>query len=163
MNRNKTGVRYLNVQYNVNPGKRVVACHLTFGLNLNRIPFIEMLENTEEFQKLIFNEFRVEDWTVNDDYDYEPHVVTEIVAFADCAPDDEFDIELGKKIALTRAQAGAFDTAAYIYDRIQDILLTAANAIDVRFENCVESIDKCNCHVDTLIENAYGPSDEPGE
>jgi hypothetical protein len=156
MNRNKTGVRYLNVQYNVNPGKRVVACHLTFGLNLNRIPHIEMLEGNEEFNKLIFNEFRVEDWCVNDYDEYEPHVVTEVVAFADCAPEDEFDAELGKKIALTRAQAGAFDTAAYIYERIQNIFIKAANDIDIRLENSIESIDKCNKHVDTLVDRAYG-------
>lgn len=160
MNRNKTGVRYLNVQYNVNPGKRVVACHLTFGLNLNRLPHIEMLKDNEEFIKLVENEFRVEDWAINDDCFYEPHVVTEVVAFADCAPEDEFDAELGKKIALTRAQAGAFDTAAYIYDKIQDIFINAANDIDVRFENCVESIDKCNNHVETLVDRAYGEETE---
>ena len=160
MNRNKTGVRYLNVQYNVNPGKRVVACHLTFGLNLNRLPYIEMLKNNEEFMNLIEREFRVEEWTINDDLLYEPHVVTEVVAFADCAPEDEFDEVLGKKIALTRAQSGAFDTAAYIYERIQDIFLKAANEIDIRLENSVNSIDKCNKHVDTLIERAYGNDSE---
>lgn len=160
MNRNKTGVRYLNVQYNVNPGKRVVACHLTFGLNLNRLPYIEMLNDNEEFINLVEREFHVEEWTINDDLLYEPHVVTEVVAFADCAPEDEFDEVLGKKIALTRAQSGAFDTAAYIYERIQDIFLKAANEIDIRLENTIESIDKCNKHVDTLIERAYGNDSE---
>ena len=160
MNRNKTGVRYLNVQYNVNPGKRVVACHLTFGLNLNRLPYIEMLKDNEEFINLVEREFRVEEWTIDDDFFYEPHVVTEVVAFADCAPEDEFDEVLGKKIALTRAQSGAFDTAAYIYERIQDIFLKAANEIDIRLENSIESIDKCNKHVDTLIERAYGKDSE---
>jgi hypothetical protein len=155
MNRKKTGVRYLNVQYNVNPDKRVVACHLTFGLNLNRLPHIEMLKDNDEFIKLAENEFHVECWTINDDSFCEPHVVTDIIAFADCAPDDEFDAELGKKIALTRAQAGAFDTAAYIYEKIQDIFIKAANDIDIRYENCVESIEKCNNHVDELIDNAY--------
>ena len=161
MNRNKTGVRYLNVQYNVNPGKRVVACHLTFGLNLDRLPHIEMLKDNDEFIRLVENEFRIEHWTVNDDNEtYAPHVVTEVIAFADCAPEDKFDEELGKKIALTRAQAGAFDTAAYIYDKIQDIFINAANDIDVRFENCVESIDKCNNHVETLVDRAYGEETE---
>ena len=160
MNRNKTGVRYLNVQYNVNPGKRVVACHLTFGLNLNRLPYIEMLKDNEEFINLVEREFRVEEWAINDDFLYEPHVVTEVVAFADCAPEDEFDEALGKKIALTRAQSGAFDTVAYIYERIQDIFLKAANEIDIRLENTIESIDKCNKHVDTLIERAYGNDSE---
>lgn len=156
MNRNKTGVRYLNVQYNVNPGKRVVACHLTFGLNLNRIPAIVLLKDSDEFNRMIFNEFRVEDWTVNDNGVYEPHVVTEVVAFADCAPEDEFNEELGKKIALTRAQSAAFDTAAYMYEKMQDILIKAANDIDVRIENCVDSIQKCNEHVDVLVDRAYG-------
>ena len=160
MNRNKTGVRYLNVQYNVNPGKRVVACHLTFGLNLNRLPYIEMLKDNEEFINLVEREFRVEEWAIDDDFFYEPHVVTEVVAFADCAPEDEFDEVLGKKIALTRAQAGAFDTAAYIYEKIQDIFIKAANDIDVRLENCVDSIDKCNCHVETLVDRAYGKESE---
>ena len=160
MNRNKTGVRYLNVQNNLDPGKRVVACHLTFGLNLNRLPYIEMLKDNEEFINLVEREFRVEEWTITDDFLYEPHVVTEIVAFADCAPEDEFDEVLGKKIALTRAQSGAFDTAAYIYERIQDIFLKAANEIDIRLENSVNSIDKCNKHVDTLIERAYGNDSE---
>lgn len=160
MNRNKTGVRYLNVQYNVNPGKRVVACHLTFGLNLNRLPYIEMLKDNEEFINLVEREFRVEEWAIDDDFFYEPHVVTEVVAFADCAPEDEFDEVLGKKIALTRAQAGAFDTAAYMYEKIQDIFIKAANDIDVRLENCVDSIDKCNCHVETLVDRAYGEETE---
>jgi hypothetical protein len=160
MNRNKTGVRYLNVQYNVNPGKRLFACHLTFGLNLNRLPYIEMLKDNEEFINLVEREFRVEEWAIDDDFFYEPHVVTEVVAFADCAPEDEFDEVLGKKIALTRAQSGAFDTAAYIYERIQDIFLKAANEIDIRLENSIESIDKCNKHVDTLIERAYGKDSE---
>ena len=160
MNRNKTGVRYLNVQYNVNPGKRVVACHLTFGLNLNRLPYIEMLKDNEEFINLVEREFRVEEWAIDDDFFYEPHVVTEVVAFADCAPEDEFDEVLGKKIALTRAQSGAFDTVAYIYERIQNIFLKAANEIDIRLENSIESIDKCNKHVDTLIERAYGNDSE---
>ena len=97
---------------------------------------------------------------IDDDFLYEPHVVTEVVAFADCAPEDEFDEVLGKKIALTRAQSGAFDTAAYIYERIQDIFLKAANEIDIRLENTIESIDKCNKHVDTLIERTYSNDSE---
>lgn len=156
MNRKKTGVRYLNVQYNVNPVKRVVTCYLTFGLSLNRLPHIEMLKDNDEFIKFIENEFRIEDWVINNDCFYdEPHIVTDVLAFADCAPEDEFDAELGKKIALTRAQSEAFDIAAYIYGKIQDIFIKAANDIDIKHENCVGSIEKCNNHVYKLIENAY--------
>jgi len=150
MNRKKTGVRYLNVQYNVNPVKRVVACHLTFGLSLYRFPHIEMLKDNDEFIK----EFKIEHWQINDDI-YEPHIVTEIVAFAYCNPNDKFDENLGKKIALTRAQQAAFGTAAYIYERAQDCLAKAINDICIKYDNCVESFAKCNNHVDELIENTY--------
>lgn len=152
MNRKKTGVRYLNVHYNVNPGKRVVACHLTFGLCLNNIPHIEMLKDNDEFNKLIFEEFRVEDWSIDEYNLFEPHVVCEIVGFADCAPEDEFNEEIGKKIASTRAQIGAFDTAAYIYERIQNIFINAANDIDIRLENCVLSIDNCDNHINDILD-----------
>ena len=36
-----------------------------------------------------------------------------IKGVAKCDPEDEFDITLGKKIALTRAQQGAFEDAEY--------------------------------------------------
>ena len=158
MNRKKTGVRYLKVNYNVNPKKNVITCHLIFGLNLTRMPFIEMLIQNERINDLFNKEFKI-NWYQDENEEVNPYVTSEIVAFAYCAPEDKFDAELGKKIALTRAQAGAFDTAAYIYEKIQDIFIKAANEIDVRFENCIDSIDKCNCHVETLVERAYGKED----
>lgn len=149
MNRKKTGVRYLFVNYNVNPIKNVVACHLKFGLNLKRMPYGPILECNDRIYNLFNKEFQVEVWE-DENGDVSPYVTSEIVAFAYCAPEDNFDAELGKKVALTRAQSGAFDTAAYIYDIIQDELLVMANTFDVRAENCVESIQKCNDHVDDL-------------
>ena len=149
MNRKKTGVRYLNVSYNVNSKKNVVTCNLQFGLNLSRMPFIDMLVENDRIYKLFNKEFSVE-WFEDENGDYNPYVTTRIIAFSYCSPDDNFDAELGKKIALTRAQSGAFDTAAYIYDVIQSELLKVANEYDLRSENCVESIQKCNDHVDSL-------------
>ena len=149
MNRKKTGVRYLKVNYNVNPKKNVVTCHLIFGLNLTRMPFIEMLIQNERINDLFNKEFKI-NWYQDENEEVNPYVTSEIVAFAYCAPEDKFDAELGKKIALTRAQSGAFDTTAYIYDVIQDELLKIANEFDIKAENCEESIIKCNEHVDYL-------------
>jgi hypothetical protein len=155
MNRKTTGVRYLNVKYNVNEKKKVVTCCLTFGLNLKRIPYAVMLCDNDCIFDLFNKEFEIR-WYEDENGEANPYVTTQIVAFANCSPEDEFDVELGKKIALTRAQSGAFDTAAYIYDTIQNELLNIANAFDVRVENCIESIQKCNDHVDYLITEKYG-------
>lgn len=159
MNRKKTGVRYLRVNYNVNPKKNVVACHLIFGLNLTKMPFAEMLVQNDRIYKLFNKEFKVE-WIEDESGEINPYVTTQIVAFADCAPEDTFDADLGKKIALTRAQSGAFDTAAYIYDVIQSELLKIANEFDLKAENCVSAIQKCNEHVDFLTGYIPDETDE---
>lgn len=155
MNRKTTGVRYLNVKYNVNEEKNVVTCVLNFGLNLKRLPYVTMLLDNDRIFDLFNKEFKIE-WYQDENGETNPYVTTQIIAFANCSPDDNFDAELGKKIALTRAQSGAFDTAAYIYDVIQDELLNIANTFDIRAENCIESIQKCNDHVDNLITEKYG-------
>ncbi len=155
MNRKTTGVRYLNVKYNVNEEKNVVTCVLDFGLNLKRLPYAAMLLDNDRIFDLFNKEFKIELYQ-DENGETNPYVTTQIIAFANCSPEDNFDAELGKKIALTRAQSGAFDTTAYIYDVIQDELLNIANTFDTRAENCIESIQKCNDHVDNLINEKYG-------
>lgn len=155
MNRKTTGVRYLNVKYNVNEEKNVVTCVLDFGLNLKRLPYAAMLLDNDRIFDLFNKEFKIEFYQ-DENGETNPYVTTQIIAFANCSPEDNFDTELGKKIALTRAQSGAFDTTAYIYDVIQDELLNIANTFDIRAENCVDSIQKCNDHVNYLINEKYG-------
>lgn len=155
MNRKKTSVRYLNVKYNVNPDKKVVTCVLNFGINLNTFPYASMLLHNDRIFDLFNKEFSIDMYT-DENGDMNPYVTSQIIAFANCSQDDEFDEEFGKKVSLTRAQEGAFDTAAYIYDKIQNELLNIANIFDTRAENCIESISKCNEHVNYLINEKYG-------
>ena len=53
MSRFKTGVRYLKVNYNVNKDKRVVACHLVWGINMSKIPYIDMLIESDVFKNIV--------------------------------------------------------------------------------------------------------------
>jgi hypothetical protein len=151
MRKLKTGVSYLNVKYNCNENKRVVACHLKWGINLNRVPFIEMLNGSVRFDEFLNNYFNLEEWENQETGDIDLYAVSELTGFADCDPRDNFDIELGKKIALTRAQEGAFEQAQVFWNKAEEVMLEAANRFSVISENCDDSHKKCKDHTKELI------------
>ena len=149
MRKLKTGVSYLDVKYNWNENKRIVACHLKYGINLDRVPFINMLSGSAQFKEFL-NNFNIEKWFNDDNGEVGVYAVSEITGLAYCEPSDNFDIDLGKKIALTRAQQGAFEEATYFWDKCEYIMLEAANRFSVISENCVDSYMKCKDHVNEL-------------
>ena len=151
MRKLKTGVSYLDVKYNWNENKRVVACHLKWGINLDRVPFIDMLTGSVQFKNFL-DKFNLEEWENYETGDVGLYAVSEVTGLAYCDPSDNFDIELGKKIALTRAQQGAFEEAEYFWNKCEDIMLEAANRFSVISENCVDSYTKCKNHVNELPE-----------
>ena len=147
MRKIKTGVSYLNVNYNWNEEKRVVACHLKFGINLDKVPFIDMLNGNEQFNEFLNSYFNIEEWQNNTTGEYINFAVTEVTGFAYCHEDDTFDLEIGKKIAETRAQEAAFEDAEYFWLKCEDIMLNVANRFSVLAEHCVESADNCHNHI----------------
>ena len=151
MRKLKTGVSYLDVKYNWNENKRVVACHLKWGINLSRVPFIDMLSGSTRFKNFL-NKFNIEEWENDETGDVSIYAVLELTGLAYCDPSDNFDVELGKKIALTRAQQGAFEDAEYFWNMCEDIMLEAANRFSAISENCVGSYTKCKDHVNELPE-----------
>lgn len=151
MGKLKTGVTYLSKNYNVNEVKRLVACHLKFGINLDHMPYIGMLAKSKKFNHLL-NCLDVEKWEDKFGRSYN-FVVLDTVGFAYCAPDDIFDGDLGKKIALTRAQSEAFKITTYFYNRCADILFEASQRYDILVDNCKESTHSCNNHIVELTEN----------
>ena len=151
MRKLKTGVSYLDVKYNWNENKRVVACHLKWGINLDRVPFIDMLTGSVQFKNFL-DKFTLEEWENDETGDIGIYAVSEVTGLAYCDPSDNFDVELGKKIALTRAQQGAFEEASYFWNKCEDIMLEAANRFSVISENCVDSYIKCKEHVYELPE-----------
>lgn len=150
MRKLKTGVCYLNVNYNWNEDKRTVACHLKYGININRIPYIEMIEGYLQFSNGL-DAMHIEEYENSDNGNIDPYIIGETVGLAYCDPDDTFDLELGKKIALTRAQSAAFKDASTFWINLEDIMLEAANRFNTIFENCVESENKCNDHLNNKL------------
>lgn len=148
MNRKKTGVRYLDTNFGIKNGR--TACYLKFGICLENIPYIDMLTNCDEFNRFL-QENNLEYWSVNDDDDYQLHVIGECVGYTYCNPEDKFDESLGKKIALTRAQEIAFGMTQSFYNFIENIFLKAANEFDVLGENSETAMLKCNEHINKLI------------
>ena len=149
MARKKTGVRYLNVNYNVNENKRTVACVLTAGINLDRLAYREMLDGSDNFCRFM-SKVNIESWENVDTGEINDFYTFQIVGFAVCDPDDKFDPELGKKIALTRAQQGAFDEAGGFYGFCEDCLLEAANRMAELRENTDCSYFSCKDHANEL-------------
>ena len=152
MRKIKTGVRYLNVNYNWNEQKRTVACHLTWGINLDRIPFGDMIIYSNRFETLL-NDFRLEEWENEDTGEVNVYAVSEVTGLAYCDPEDTFDLDLGKKIALTRAQECAFAGADYFWNYCEDIMLEAASRYGSISENCLESRYKCRMHIAKLTDS----------
>lgn len=153
MARKKTGVRYLNVNYNVNENKRTVACVLTSGICLDNVPYIGMLIHCPEWNNVMKNA-RIESWINDETGKSNLYVVHEVVEFADCNPDDKFDASLGKKIALTRAQKESFKIASEFYAFAESCILNAAERMNALGENCDSSYKNCKNHVIELIDSA---------
>ena len=151
MRKLKTGVSYLDVKYNWNENKRVVACHLKYGINLDRVPFANMLMGSVQFKNFL-DKFNLETWENDETGDVGDYAVSEVTGLAYCDPSDNFDVELGKKIALTRAQQGAFEEAEYFWNKCEYVMLEAANRFNVISENCVDSYIKCKNHINELPE-----------
>lgn len=151
MARKKTGVRYLNVNYKVNKGKRIVTCILTAGICFNKLPFIGMLMGCDNWNRGM-NKARIERWRNEETGQLETYYAFDIVGFANCSPEDKFDEEKGKKIALTRAQQGAFDEAGGFYAFCEDCLLEAANRMAELRENTDSSYFSCKDHAQELAD-----------
>lgn len=158
----KTNVIYLNQEYNVNPGKQAVHCRLTFGINLDLIPGINLLENSEMFNDYIndltdknvgcadFVNEAVENTQGTIFYTERGWLIFETEGLCKCAPQDNFDAELGKKIASTRAQEEAFKTANLLFIDIHNIVVDEFAGFDVLFTGTADAIKKCKKHAHDL-------------
>jgi len=158
----KTNVIYLDQDYNVNPDKQAVHCRLTFGINLDLIPGINLLEGSEAFNEYIndltndrdgvceFIQEPVENTQGTIFYTERGWLVFETQGLCKCAPQDNFDAELGKKISSTRAQEEAFKVANMLFGDIYDIVNNEFADFDVLFAGTMDAIKKCKKHAHDL-------------
>lgn len=148
----KTNVTYLKHFYTVNKDKKTVHCKLQFGINMNKLPGIDWLNKNDEFVDFI-NEL-INIGVAKLVYDKNiTYLAIDAEGIAHCAPEDEFDESLGKKIASTRAQRRSFVIAQNLYDNLYKFFMDYANSYKEIFEKSHTSAKKCTEHLNDLIES----------
>ena len=148
----KTNVTYLKHVYTVNENKKTVHCQLQFGINMNKLPGIDWLDKNQNFvdfiNELINCGFAKLVYDKNITY-----LAINAEGIAHCAPEDNFDIDLGKKIASTRAQQNSFKIAKNLYNNFYEFFMEYAMSYKKMFENSHVSSKKCVKHLNDLIDS----------
>lgn len=142
----KTNVKYTNVRYVVNEEKRTVVCILNWD-----VPFNCLL--SEDF--VICNNNIHRFLSENDGEIGENSFEFESIGIAKLNDNDNFDVEFGKHLALTRAQRHAFKIAKNLYNVIYKNILHYAKIMKNKMYNCYASSETCNNHINELIDNKY--------
>jgi len=155
----KANVVYLNQVFNVNPDKQSVWCGLTYGIDLSKIPGISTLINNKEFEDLLTD--LTNEYTGIADYEFSDEdgfgmIVFNTSGLAKCSGEDNFDAELGKKIASTRAQENSFKEAAKFYDQVLAIIENTFDGIYGFYDGCIHASKNCKQHVYDLT--GYTPN-----
>lgn len=148
MSRNKTHVEYVTHKEYVNAKKGICVSVLTFRINLNKLPeYDNLLWDFAPFRKYV----RSLDYVVDFENDSKEYVYWTVRGKATCNSRDTFDEELGKHIALTRAQEKAFEKAEVFYTEvfglIRDNLLSRYNELLL---NCYEAANGEEQHANEL-------------
>lgn len=147
----KTNLTYVKKSYGVNPKKKFVKCVLDYEINLDKIPGIQTLAQMPEFENFINNLVYVYNIPCYDTDVEGFHSDCGVLVFtteavAQCAPGDEFNEDLGRKLALTRAQKQAFQTARGFYSELFSLVDNEfAGLVDLIYGSDM-SADKCKVH-----------------
>lgn len=136
----KTNVHYVDTHYFINYEKKTVVCKLTCQIPLAVIKHPEAVMKLPRTNAFITSHKIVEDQKVG-------AVLFTVISKAKCATEDAFDKELGKKIALTRAQAKAFTKASNFYGTLLKLINEELcdNLFDLE-SNCYNSATTCYEH-----------------
>lgn len=161
----KTNVNYVSKVYGINEKKRFVKCSLTFEIDLDKVPGIEMLETSQKYDDFVnslINSNQVKCFNATAEGIYSVHgvLVFKTEGIAQCSPEDEFDVELGRKLACTRAQRAAFIRANALYRKFGDILYEPLEQMYDLGVNSLTAFERCFRHEHELTGNE--PSYEGG-
>lgn len=155
----KTNVVYTSKVFGVSEKNRTVKCVLTYEVNLDKIPGMSVMMELDDVRDYLDSLLCEKSASISDIDSYwrmsENGVLSfKTEGFATCSPSDEFDEELGKKIALTRAQRNAFNRMAIMYSNLYDIVY---NALCERLGGlefgCAEAFAKCSEHIEELCNS----------
>jgi activator of HSP90 ATPase len=132
----KTQVKFCNKDYNVNPKKKTVACILECSMQLDKHPAWYDLS-----EKMYSKRFAYVDYTGN----------FKVVGIAKCDELDQFDVELGKKIAEARAKKKALSIASRVYQQIAHYLTDCATLLIPSIEVCNKAVEIEDVYIQKLI------------
>lgn len=141
--RNKTNVVYVKTKYVVNDKK--VQCFLTYEIDLSKWPVFGFKINSDVILKAA-KQLKMEYYRVDNETNYPTKIGFVSIASASCDNTDNFDEKKGKNIALTRAQAKAFERTCRLYDIIQMELDKSFNEITRIIDNNWHAANKCWDH-----------------
>lgn len=144
----KTNVEYVQKDYFVNESKDTVVCNLLFQIDLDKIRSLVSLVNDQRIKDFI-NQF---DPVVCFKHQNIGSLFFEVTGRADKNPTDNFDEDLGKKIALTRAQSQAFEIANLFYRDLNRKFMEVISDINYLVQGSHTSIVNCNTHVRELCK-----------
>ena len=145
MSRNKTHLEYVEHKEYVNAKQGICVSVLTFRIKLSNLPEYDMLWDFEPLKKYINTlDHRIDDI-------FNEYVYYTVRGKSICSRNDTFDEELGKHIALTRAQEKAFKTAANFYLNIFNIMhRNLMCKYDTLLSNCLCSAINEHNHIHKL-------------
>lgn len=139
----KTTVKYSKESYRevtLEDGRKQIICDLVAEIKLFNIRNFEWLVNDEMVYAFLKGK-------LNKNGNYVIHTR----GIATCAPSDEYNYETGRRIAFTRAQREAFNTAAGV---ISEVARRFVDDLQNTAENCFMAADDCLFHTYVLM---YGP------
>ena len=151
----KTNVTYESKKFFVNEEKGTVACKLGFYIDCEKIPGINAIldnKNALAYLKTYNIDFSSKEDIENGVTPYARiHFVTEGKSKA--SGGDKLDINLGEKVALTRAQTKAFEKAASFYDDLMSIIIsTSVQGLCDLIDGCDDASYHGYIHVSDMLE-----------
>lgn len=132
----KSNLKIEKIDYHVNEEKRTVACILICNMQLRKHPAFEMH---------FYSQWRKRMPKVDCNGEFT------VSATAKCSEDDTFDVEVGKRIAESRAKQKAFKIAGRVYVEVFNEVVRAARLISLSIDACVNAYEVEQNHIEELI------------
>lgn len=146
--RNKTNVKYNSINYLQMPNNST-KCRLFYEVSLNVYPFNKLLLNANEILK-VAKKLKSTGIKYDKHTNYPIGIMFITEATARCDNGDEYVKEVGERIALTRAQAKAFEKTCKLYDELCDRLDETIMSIINMIDNNWSAANKCWDHASEL-------------
>lgn len=148
--RNKTNVNYLKIDYCESREDHKVECDLTYEIKFDGWPINDFKINADTVLK-VGKKLGMINYRVDKKTNYPTSLIFMTKAQASCdISTDEYDIATGEHIALTRAQAKAFEKTCVFYDMLQYEIEKTFNEMIRAIDNNYNAANKCWAHAKKL-------------